>query len=349
MNNKKLEIEVNTPPEGFKASLRSRVIVALILAVLFIPAFVLGGWVCLFMFMIALSIILVEVHLAPKKKYGWWIWVATFLIAFSYVYWFILKSNLIGYKADPDNYAFSLENWYSSLDISIIGIATSLIIYFTISMFDKNFTFDDVMYFFLMTILVGLGIQGFYFIRYFPFNAFINSTDVASINGSVGAESVQGAAFQFWNSAELELYVLIGVVANDIFAYFGGIFFGKHKMIERISPKKTWEGFIWGIVFSVVCSCTFGLGCALGKSPMLPYLDLEHWYRILILSLIIPLLGDLGDLSFSLIKRHFGIKDYGNILRGHGGVLDRIDSSIFAMIGVSIIVVFLSHGYNILL
>ena len=348
MNNKKFEIDVNTPPEGFKASLRSRVIVALILAALFIPAFVLGSWTCLFMFMIALGIILIEVHLAPQKKYGWWVWILTFFITFSYVYWFILKYNLAGYEKDHASYVFSLEKWYSSLDISIIGIASSLIVYFTISMFDKNFTFNDVMYFFLMTILVGLGIQAFYFIRYFPFNAFSNS-EVAAINGLTGDAAINDPSFQFWNSAELELYVLIGVIANDIFAYFGGIFFGKHKMIERISPKKTWEGFAWGIVCSVICSGAFGLGCAFGKSPMLPYLDLDHWYRILILSLIIPLLGDLGDLSFSLIKRHFGIKDFGNILRGHGGVLDRIDSSVFAMVGVSIIVVFLSHGYNILL
>lgn len=341
MNNKKLDIEVNTPPAGFKASLRSRVIVAVVLALIFIPAFVLGSWTCLFVFMAALALILIEVCLAPQKKYGWWVWVVTFVIAFSYVYWFILKSNLIGYKSDPANYHFSLENWYSSLDISIFGIAASLLGYFTIALFDKNFKMNDVMYFFLMTMLVGLGIQGFYFIRFYPFNAFQH------VNNSMEFPS-SDPLFSYWQSAELEIYVLIGVFANDIFAYFGGIFFGKHKMIERVSPKKTWEGFVWGVFFSAALSLAFGLGLAYGGLPMLPFLDAAHWYWIVGLSFLIPLLANLGDLSFSLIKRNFDIKDYGNILRGHGGVLDRVDSSIFAMIGVSVALVFIAHGFNFL-
>ncbi len=345
--NKKVEIEVNTPPAGFKASLRSRVIVSIILVAIFVPAFILGGWTCLFTFMAALALILIEVCLAPHKKYGWWVWAMTFAITFSYVYWFILKSNLKAYEADKANYLFSLEMWYASLDISIFGIAASLLGFFTISMFDKNFDFNDVMYFFLMTLLIGMGIQGFYFIRYYPVYAFRNS-EVITITGLSGKESINNPAFAFWNSAELELFVLIGVISNDIFAYFGGIFFGKHKMIERISPKKTWEGFAWGVFCSIICTLAFGLGCAFGNSPMLPFLDKDHWYWILLLSVLIPLLGDLGDLSFSLIKRHFGIKDYGNILRGHGGVLDRADSSIFAMIGVSVILVFIQNGFNFL-
>ena len=84
-----------------------------------------------------------------------------------------------------------------------------------------------------MTLLVGLGIQGFYFIRYYPFNAFLQT--------SSSLDFPNDPLFSFWQSAELEIYVLIGVLSNDIFAYFGGIFFGKHKMVERISPKKTWE------------------------------------------------------------------------------------------------------------
>lgn len=340
MNNKKLDIEMNTPPEGFKASLRSRVLVAIVLAIIFIPAFILGGWTCLFVFMAALALILIEICLAPQKKYGWWVWLVTFLVTFSYVYWFILKDNLSGYNSDPANYHFSLENWFSSLYISIFGIAASLLGYFTIALFDKSFTMHDVSYFFLMTLLIGLGIQGFYFIRYYPFNAFKhanNSMDIPS-----------DPLFSYWQSAELEIYVLIGVFANDIFAYFGGIFFGKHKMVERISPKKTWEGFAWGVIFSSILSLTFGLGVAFAGLPMLPFLDVSHWYWIVLLSMLIPLFANLGDLSFSLIKRNFNIKDYGNILRGHGGVLDRVDSSIFAMIGVSVVVIFIAHGFNFL-
>ena len=119
-------------------------------------------------------------------------------------------------------------------------------------------------------------------------------------------------------------------------------------MVERISPKKTWEGFVWGVLFSALLSLGFGLGVAFAGLPMLPFLDVSHWYWIVGLSLFIPLFANLGDLSFSLIKRNFNIKDYGNILRGHGGVLDRADSSIFAMIGVSVTVIFIAHGFNFL-
>ncbi len=340
MHKKKLDIEVNTPPAGFKASLRSRILVAIVLAIIFIPAFILGSWTCLFVFMAALALILIEVCLAPQKKYGWWVWLFTFLISFSYVYWFILKGNLSGYQENPTNYHFSLEDWFSSLDVSIFGIAASLLGYFTIALFDRNFTMHDVAYFFLLTILIGLGIQGFYFIRYYPFYAFQHSNN--SMNFS------NDPLFSYWQSAELEIYVLIGVLANDIFAYFGGIFFGKHKMVERISPKKTWEGFLWGVLFSALFSLAFGLGVAFAGLPMLPFLDVSRWYWIVGMSLFIPLLANLGDLSFSLIKRNFNIKDYGNILRGHGGVLDRADSSIFAMIGISVAVVFIAHGFNFL-
>ena len=148
---------VNTPPAGFKASLRSRIIVAAILVAIFIPAFVLGGWVCFFVFMAFLSLALIEVLLAPHKRYGWWIWVFTFVVTFCYVYWFILKGNLIGYRKDPENYSFSLENYFSTLDISVVGIAAALIGYFIIAIFDKNFDFSDVSYLFTMTILLGLG------------------------------------------------------------------------------------------------------------------------------------------------------------------------------------------------
>ena len=345
---------VNTPPAGFKASLRSRIIVAAILVAIFIPAFALGGWVCFFVFMAFLSLALIEVLLAPHKRYGWWIWVFTFVVTFCYVYWFILKGNLIGYRKDPENYSFSLENYFSTLDISVVGIAAALIGYFIIAIFDKNFDFSDVSYLFTMTILLGLGFQTFYFVRYFPFFVYGFSSAYHDYSGLIisgvsGPSVIQQVGFKYWGSITMEVYVFIGVIANDVFAYFGGVYFGKHKMNPRISPKKTWEGFWFGAVISFLLSSTWGLALAFTGWPMLPFLDRSNFYWILLISFILPLLSDLGDLSFSLIKRHYGIKDYGNILRGHGGVLDRFDSTIFAMIGVSIILIFLLHEFDFLL
>jgi CDP-diglyceride synthetase len=101
---------------------------------------------------------------------------------------------------------------------------------------------------------------------------------------------------------------------TDIGAYFIGVFFGKHKMNPRISPKKTWEGFVGGIVISLVFSLGFALILSVCKHPLVyGILDLEHWYLILALSFIIPLVSTLGDFVFSCAKRHFEIKDFGEV------------------------------------
>lgn len=119
------------------------------------------------------------------------------------------------------------------------------------------------------------------------------------------------------------LYIFIATFATDTFAYFGGSFFGKTKLIERISPKKTVEGALIGYAASVILSVAFGHFV----------LRTELGYKLIFtLSLLIPVFSQIGDLSFSLIKRHFNVKDFGNIFPGHGGVLDRIDSVVFALL-----------------
>ena len=118
-------------------------------------------------------------------------------------------------------------------------------------------------------------------------------------------------------------YIIVATFATDTFAYFGGKLFGKHKLIPRISPNKTVEGSIAGIIGSLIMSLSLG------------YFTLQNYVPFnitLIASICIPFIAQLGDLSFSLVKRHYGIKDFGNIFPGHGGVLDRVDSLIFTMI-----------------
>jgi phosphatidate cytidylyltransferase len=120
---------------------------------------------------------------------------------------------------------------------------------------------------------------------------------------------------------------------SDVGAYFIGVFFGKHKMLERISPKKTWEGFFGGVFFSIAFSFGFAMILMATGHPLVEgILDMEHWYIVLILSTLLPLAAVLGDFVFSSAKRYFGIKDFGNIIPGHGGMLDRLDSVIFTMI-----------------
>lgn len=123
----------------------------------------------------------------------------------------------------------------------------------------------------------------------------------------------------------LVLAFLILIWMSDTAAYVFGSLFGKHKLAPNISPGKTWEGFL--------CSCVFTVGLAVGLSyiPYFQQAGLELWQWIL-LSLIIQIFGLMGDLIESLFKRKAGVKDSGKIIPGHGGVLDRVDSILFATI-----------------
>lgn len=113
------------------------------------------------------------------------------------------------------------------------------------------------------------------------------------------------------------LFIIIW--ASDVFAYLVGSMIGKHRLFERISPKKSWEGSFGGLVFALIA--------AYFLSMFFKELSLVHW---LVMAVIIVVTGTLGDLSESFLKRQAGVKDSGTIFPGHGGVLDRFDATIFA-------------------
>lgn len=119
---------------------------------------------------------------------------------------------------------------------------------------------------------------------------------------------------------EIVLGIFLLIWANDTFAYLTGMAFGKHKLIERISPKKTIEGFIGGLVLTYVAGFLF--------SEFTEVLSRADWF---IITNIIGIFGVTGDLVESMFKRKAGIKDSGNIMPGHGGFLDRFDSFIFSV------------------
>jgi phosphatidate cytidylyltransferase len=107
--------------------------------------------------------------------------------------------------------------------------------------------------------------------------------------------------------------------ANDTGAYLAGVTLGRHQLMERISPKKTWEGFFGGLILA--------LAAAWLLSGWLGVVDRKGW---LVISLIISITGTYGDLIESMLKRSGGVKDSGNIMPGHGGFLDRFDSTIIS-------------------
>ncbi len=116
------------------------------------------------------------------------------------------------------------------------------------------------------------------------------------------------------------LGLLLLVWTNDTGAYLFGSRFGKHKLFERISPKKTWEGTIGGAVFAVLI--------AWGLSFLIKDFTLPQW---LALSVVAAIGSNLGDLIESMLKRSVGVKDSGTLLPGHGGLLDRFDAFIFCL------------------
>jgi phosphatidate cytidylyltransferase len=123
------------------------------------------------------------------------------------------------------------------------------------------------------------------------------------------------------NGALLFGMAFIGSWISDIMAYFTGRFFGKHKLCPELSPKKTIEGAIGGIVFGVIAMILYGFII----DTLVP--DVQASYLVLaVLGLLLSVVSQIGDLFASLIKRERGIKDYGTLLPGHGGIMDRFDS-----------------------
>ncbi|MFK5855749.1 MAG: phosphatidate cytidylyltransferase [Bacteroidota bacterium] len=126
-----------------------------------------------------------------------------------------------------------------------------------------------------------------------------------------------GAIDQSQSGILIGMFVIVWT--SDVFAYLTGSMIGKHKLMERISPKKTWEGSIGGLFFALISAYILSI--------FVPQLSIVEW---LILSVVIVISGTLGDLVESLLKRNAGVKDSGTIFPGHGGVLDRFDAVIFA-------------------
>jgi len=142
----------------------------------------------------------------------------------------------------------------------------------------------------------------------FPFSAFLRT----GLNSILPHENIV-----FSPGIIIGFFLLLW--ANDTGAYLSGISMGKHKLMERISPKKTWEGFFGGMIAAALAAWLL--------SGWLGVVDTVHW---VIIALIISIAGTYGDLVESMLKRSIGVKDSGTIMPGHGGFLDRFDSAIIS-------------------
>jgi phosphatidate cytidylyltransferase len=142
----------------------------------------------------------------------------------------------------------------------------------------------------------------------FPFSAF-SRTGLDSLLTHSGIVFSPGIIIGF----------LLLLWANDTGAYLTGITLGRHKLMERISPKKSWEGFLGGLMITVMAAWLL--------SGWLGVVDTAGW---IIISVIISIAGTFGDLIESMLKRSMGVKDSGSVMPGHGGFLDRFDSALIS-------------------
>ena len=175
---------------------------------------------------------------------------------------------------------------YSKLELLMIAVVLLLI--YTVVVKNK-FTFDHVGFILISCLYVGIGF--YYFIE----------------TRNAGIEYI--------------IFALLIVWTTDSGAYFIGRKLGKRKLWPEISPNKTVEGFIGGIVAAVVLAIVMQLIYPIASS----------WWMLIVISIIASIFGQLGDLVESAIKRHYGVKDSGKLLPGHGGILDRFDSLIFVL------------------
>lgn len=333
-------IQINKISESTKKSFKTRVISALIATLIIIPALFLGDWLFFGVIVVALGIGVVELIRCAKRKYSRWAYVSTFISTGLLVVWPMIGMLITrGASFWDEGHVYC---GYDRLYISVIVIILSIFALFYVIMWDENFTVRDACFIFAVGFLMAMGFQSLLFLRFFPTASIFGYDDIAH-GGFYNLDNTFGS---MW----LVIYLLIATFGTDIGAYAFGILFGKSKVNPRISPNKTWAGFWGGFVVSTIFSMTFALLMAVGGCPIMPVraingvnigsiFDLNHWYNIVILSAIIPPFATLGDFVFSAIKRYYEIKDFGKIMPGHGGILDRLDSIFFSSLIMALYVV----------
>ncbi|MBQ7923229.1 MAG: phosphatidate cytidylyltransferase [Clostridia bacterium] len=142
------------------------------------------------------------------------------------------------------------------------------------------------------------------------------------------------------NGTYFYLLPFVGAWISDTFAYFTGRLFGKHKLIPEVSPKKTIEGSIGGIVFTAISFVVYGIVF----KKLFPGMESDY-ILLAVMGAAASVISQVGDLIASVIKRHYGIKDYGKLFPGHGGVMDRFDSVLATAPVVYILSVVFSHTF----
>jgi phosphatidate cytidylyltransferase len=273
-----------------------RLITAAFIVAFVLPLLYLGGWYTAILATLFVGGGIYEVlHVKDDTVWPWYFRTIIYVFSFMMLYWLYIINFL-------QNGVFAAPTGYS-VQINIIFVAMYLMTLFFTEVTTKSIKIIDVFYVFTITLVFAVAGQAFMFTRQLGFNA----------------------AF----------YVLFTNFMSDAFAYYFGLRFGKHKLVPIVSPKKTWEGAIAGVVMAALLG-TFVF-------VLLPFGGFPIWL-ILIVSAALGIGAIIGDLIFSSIKRYFGLKDFGVIFPGHGGILDRVDSLLFNLMAFLAMIALITGG-----
>ena len=208
---------------------------------------------------------------------------------------------------------FNIDNLFANFNLLFIFVP--MFVFFTIAMFSKKGTLLDATYNSFVTIIFSLFASSLLELRY------------------------------VFDNANLIAYLFIVTASVDTFALLVGCKIGKHRLNERISPKKSIEGSVAGIIGGIVLGTLFATFFPILTNSSADFLNLSvsgnviwcNFFYSLLITILLTIVGQIGDLAFSMIKRHYQIKDFSNVLPGHGGFADRVDSMCFNSITLALI------------
>jgi len=287
------------------------------MAIVFIPFFFLGGWFITFLFSILSYIAMYELITMYQSKKN--------------------IPNVCKYIIPLFSSIIVLFSSFATAEDIIYVLLVELMFLLILPIFNKKIEMKDVIFFIFGIIYSGIG-----------FAIIVTVRNIEMLYQDASIRLFDGLNI-YAVGLILFIFVLLSTMLTDIAAYQFGIKFGKHKLCPSISPKKSIEGSIAGTIagalggtlFMVILQ--FTLSKEYANAIKLFKIDNIYLYALAIfgVALLLSIAGQLGDLIASKIKREYNIKDYGKIFPGHGGVLDRFDSSIYSFL-VFIIILMIS-------
>ena len=297
--------------------MKQRVITAILMAIVFIPFFFLGGWFITFLFSILSYIAMYELITMYQSKKN--------------------IPNVCKYIIPLFSSIIVLFSSFATAEDIIYVLLVELMFLLILPIFNKKIEMKDVIFFIFGIIYSGIG-----------FAIIVTVRNIEMLYQDASIRLFDGLNI-YAVGLILFIFLLLSTILTDIAAYQFGIKFGKHKLCPSISPKKSIEGSIAGTIagalggtlFMVILQ--FTLSKEYANAIKLFKIDNIYLYALAIfgVALLLSIAGQLGDLIASKIKREYNIKDYGKIFPGHGGVLDRFDSSIYSFL-VFIIILMIS-------